>query len=79
MLPFGIAPTSQMRTVPSSDAVTTRLLSGLKAAETTGLAWPLRMAISRHVVASRMRAVLFSDAMTTRVPSGLKAEGSIDP
>ena len=35
MLPLGIVLTSQMRAVLSSDAVTTRLPSGLKAAEST--------------------------------------------
>jgi len=40
---------SQMRAVQSHDAVTMREPSGLKAAENTSLAWPLRNAISEHI------------------------------
>ena len=64
---------SQMRAVLSSDAVTMRDPSGLKAAERTALSWPRRTAISLAVAASQMRAVLSSDAVTMRDPSGLKA------
>jgi hypothetical protein len=59
--------------VLSSDAVTTRLPSGLKAALFTVRVWPLRTAASVPVSASHSRAVLSSDAVTTRLPSGLKA------
>ena len=64
---------SQMRAVLSSDAVTMRDPSGLKAAEFTASSWPRRTAISLAVAASQMRAVLSSDAVTMRDPSGLKA------
>jgi hypothetical protein len=66
-----IAP-SQMRAVLSSDAVTMRDASGLKAAELTRPSWPRRTAISLALAASQMRAVLSTDAVTIRDPSGLK-------
>jgi hypothetical protein len=53
--------------------VTTRVPSGLKAAELTVLSCALSAASSRPDAASHSRAVLSSDAVTTRVPSGLKA------
>ena len=63
---------SQMRAVVSSEAVTTRVPSGLKAARFTA-----PRALQDHdlmpVGASQMRAVASSEAVTTRVPSGLKA------
>jgi hypothetical protein len=64
--------TSQMRAVPSSDAVTTRLPSGLKPALCTVPVWPLSRARSLPLSASQMRAVRSEDAVTTRLPSGLK-------
>jgi hypothetical protein len=65
---------SQMRAVLSSDAVTIRPPSGLKAAEVTQFFWwPRRTAISVAVAASQMRVVLSHDAVTMRAPSGLKA------
>src|SRR6516162_8208945 len=64
---------SQMRVVPSNDAVTMRDPSGLKAAEHTALSWPCRTAISLALAASQMRAVLSDDAVTMRDPSWLKA------
>ena len=62
-----------MRAVLSSDAVTMRDPSGLKAADITAPSWPRRTAISLAVAASQMRAVLSYDAVTMRDPSGLKA------
>src|SRR5215831_19708557 len=62
-----------MRAVWSSDAVTMRDPSGLKAAEFTKRSWPRRTAISLALAASQMRAVLSFDAVTMRDPSGLKA------
>ena len=64
---------SQMRAVSSSDAVTMRDPSGLKATDATVSSWPRRTAISFAVAASQMRAVLSSDAVTMRDPSGLNA------
>ena len=72
-MPFEIAPTSQTRAVLSSDAVTMRDPSGLKAADRTESAWPLRTAIALPVAASQTRAVLSDDVVTMRDPSGLKA------
>jgi hypothetical protein len=63
----------QMRAVLSRAVVTTRIPSGLKAAEVTSLSWPRRTAISLAVAASQIRAVLSYDAVTMRFPSGLKA------
>ena len=64
---------SHTRAVLSSDAVTTRVPSGLNAAEMTG-SYALR---GRRSSAGRReshtRAVLSSDAVTTCVPSGLNA------
>ena len=65
--------TPQTRAVLSSDAVTIRVPSGLKAAAFTQFVWPLRIAISIAVAVSQMRAVLSRDAVTTSAPSGLKA------
>ncbi len=70
---------SQMRAVPSSLAVTTRVPSGLKAAEATALVWPRRSVSSLPLAASQMRAVPSSLAVTTRVPSGLKAAELTEP
>src|SRR5262249_13596068 len=64
---------TQMRAVLSSDAVTMRAPSGLKAADRTGPSWPRRTAISFAAAASQIRAVLSHDAVTMRDPSGLKA------
>jgi hypothetical protein len=52
---------SQMRAVPSQDAVTTRVPSPLNAAVFTRLVWPFRTAISLPLSASQMHAVLSSD------------------
>ena len=60
--------------VLSSDAVTMRDPSGLKAAEFTPPSWPRRTAISLTLAASQMRAVLSHDAVTMRDPSRLKEE-----
>ena len=49
----------------SSDAVTMRDPSTLKAAELTGPSWPRRTAISLAVAASQMQAVLSSDQFLT--------------
>ena len=63
-----------MRAVLSSDAVTMRDPSGLKAAEIHAA---LMAAQDRDLLAacaaSQMRAVLSHDAVTMREPSGLKA------
>src|SRR5579862_380084 len=70
--------TSQTRAVLSStDAVTMRVPSGLKAAEVTaellGPSCQGTTAISLPVATSQMRAVPSADAVTMRVPSKLKA------
>jgi hypothetical protein len=57
----------------SSEAVATRVPSGLKAAALTGPLWPARTASGLPLAASHSRAVLSSEAVTMRVPSGLKA------
>jgi len=71
-----------MRAVLSCDAVTMRLPSGLKAAESTRSSrrlstpissWPRRTAISLPLAASQVRAVLSFDVVTMRVPSELKS------
>src|SRR5215510_12527671 len=62
-----------MRAVLSSDPVTMRDPSGLKAAEVTSTSWPRKTAISLALAASQMRAVFSLDAVTMRDPSGLKA------
>src|SRR5271165_4094883 len=64
---------SHSRAVLSSEAVTTRVPSGEKAALETQSSWPRRTAISLPVAASHSRAVLSPEAVTTRVPSGEKA------
>ena len=53
--------------------MTTRVPSGLNAADLTEPVWPARVASALPVAASHSRAVLSSDAVTTRVPSGLNA------
>jgi hypothetical protein len=63
-----------MRAVLSSEAVTIRDPSGLKAAEITWPSWSLRTAISLAVDASQIRAVLSSEAVTIRDPSLLCAK-----
>ena len=57
-----------MRAALSSDAVTMRDPSGLKAAEDedTESSWPRRAAISLALAASQMRAVLSNDAHATQ-------------
>ena len=51
-----------------------RLPSGLNAALSTALSWPLSGSpIGLPVAASQSRAVLSSDAVTMRLPSGLNA------
>src|SRR5580693_1809038 len=66
--------TSHIRAVLSSDAVTTRLPSGLKAALNTLSSWPLSgSTIGWPVAASHIRAVLSQEAVTMRLPSGLNA------
>ncbi len=64
---------SQTRAVLSSDAVTMRDPSGLKAAELTNSLVAAQDGDRLPVAASQMRAVLSSDAVTMRDPSGLKA------
>ena len=64
---------SQTRAVLSSEAVTTRLPSGLNAAELTASVCPWRVARALPESASQTRAVLSADAVTTRLPSGLNA------
>src|SRR5262249_59480065 len=68
-----------MRAVSSSDAVTIRDPSGLKAADDTMFSWPRRTATSLALAASQMRAVLSAEAVTMRDPSGLKAAESTEP
>ena len=53
MLPLGIVPASHSRAVLSSEAVTTRVPSGEKAALRTPLSWPRRTAISLPAAASQ--------------------------
>src|ERR1700693_3374686 len=62
--------TSHRRAVPSLDAVTTRLPSGLNAALNTLSGWP-RTAIEPWAPVSHSRAVLSQDAVTMRLPSKL--------
>ena len=64
---------SQTRAVLSPEAVTTRLPSGLNAAEWTGSVCPWREARVLPESASQTRAVLSHEAVTTRLPSGLNA------
>ena len=66
-------PASQTRAVASSEAVTTRRPSGLKAAPSSLRAWPFMTASGLPPAASHTRAVLSSEAVTTRVPSALNA------
>jgi hypothetical protein len=56
--------------VASSEAVTTRVPSGLKAAEVTAFSWPARMLSGLSLAASHSRAVWSQEAVTMRVPSG---------
>src|SRR5215470_13383471 len=65
--------TPQIRAVLSTDAVTTRVPSGLNAADLTSSSCPRRTLISFPVIASQIRAVLSADAVTMRFPPGLKA------
>ena len=65
---------SQMRAVPSSDAVTIRVPSGLKAAEITQLSCCcLSLVSTSPVFAFHIRAVLSSEAVTIRSPVGSNA------
>ena len=57
---------SHTRAVSSSDAVTTRLPSGLKAADLTGLLCAIGSPTGLPLSASHMRAVVSEDAVTTR-------------
>ena len=57
----------------SSDAMTMRDPSGLKAAEVSQSLSPRRTAISLALAASQMRAVWSKAAVTMRDPSGLNA------
>ena len=61
---------SQTRAVVSYEAVTTRLPSGLNAAELTGWVCPWRVARGLPESASQTCAVLSPEAVTTRLPSG---------
>ena len=70
---MGIVLTSQIRAVPSSDPVTTRVPSGLKATDRRPPECPLSVAIVRPETKSQSRVVWSQDAVTTRLPSGLKA------
>ncbi len=70
---------SHNRAVLSSDAVTTRLPSGLNAAELTGPVCPWRVAMVLPESASQTRAVLSAEAVTTRLPSGLNAAECTEP
>ncbi len=64
---------SHVLAVPSSDAVTINLPSGLKAAELIQAVWPARVWSSSPVAVSHIFAVPSSDAVTINLPSGLKA------
>src|SRR5260370_15356287 len=66
------AKTSHCRAVPSLDAVTTRLSSGLNAALKTLSGWRM-IAIQMRESLSHSRAVLSQDAVTMRLPSELNA------
>src|SRR5262249_1344089 len=68
-----------MRAVSSIDAVTTRRLSGLNAAETTAHLWPVRVQTSLPVSASRTSAVpsgYMPNAVATSLLSGLNSADS---
>ena len=67
-----IGSSGQTRAVLSSEAVTTRLPSGLNAAELTSAVCPWREA-SLAGVGVQTRAVVSPEAVTTRLPSGLNA------
>src|SRR5712671_4335640 len=74
-----------MRALLSSDAVTIRDPSGLKAAVHTTSVWPRRTAISLVLERSQIRAVLSPDGATLspdavmmRDPSGLKPSLDFD-
>src|ERR1700686_1994065 len=66
------AKTSHSRAVPSLDAVTTRLSSGLNATLNTLSGWRMT-AIELRESISHSRAVLSHDAVTMRLPSELNA------
>src|SRR3954465_15527148 len=68
---------SQIRAVPSQDAVMMRVPSGLNTADSTLRRWPRRTAISIAVVTSQIRAVSSEDAVTMWAPSGLNAAENI--
>jgi len=57
----------------STEAVTMRVPSGLKAAEWTTPMWPSNTARLWPEAESQSRAVLSREAVTMRVPSGLNA------
>jgi hypothetical protein len=65
---------SQIRNVPSLEAVSTRRPSALKTAEFTAFLWPMSAPISRPLAASHIRAVPSPPALTTRRLSGLNAQ-----
>ena len=64
---------SQMRAVPSKEAVTMRAPSGENAALRTQSSCPRRTAISAPVAASQSGAVRSAEAVTMRAPSGENA------
>ena len=63
----------QSLAVESPDAVRTRWPSGLKAALTTPLPWPLKVSKFAPVVLSHNMAVPSLEAVTARFPLGLNA------
>ena len=69
----GVGVPDPRRVVSSPEAVTTRLPSGLNAAELTAVGVPRREARVLPESASQTRAVLSTEAVTTRLPSGLNA------
>lgn len=75
-LPLGAADAvgvaSQLRAVPSSEAVTMRVPSGLKLTASRPAESPLSSARLCPVVASQTRAVLSRDAVRRRLPIGLE-------
>ncbi len=64
---------SQMRAVPSAEAVTICLPLGLQAALLTSSVWPVRLRSAVPEAESQMRAVSSAEAVTICLPSGLQA------
>ena len=65
--------TSQIRGVPLSDAVASRVPSGENSRPQTASLWACRVARVAPVATSQIRAVWSLEAVASRVPSGENA------